>query len=223
MALEAQHSQNHCFYLYFSNKEADYDLDIHVDDKTLPHSKYPVYLGVKLQQHTKVLRCKVTARTSLIRCLASTSWGTSGSTLRTGAMTIVLSAAEYDCPVWCHSFHAQKLDMSLNETLRIVSGCPHAIPMHYLPVICGIAPFNLCREAATWALIAEVRASPDHLLHNCISIMVDSGNQLLKFQHPFQRHAQSLFTNPQIISNGVHHCHSSTGSSQHCILAYHLE
>ena len=103
--------KTHCFYLYFSNKEADYDLDIHVDDKTLPHSKYPVYLGVELQQHTKVLHCKVTARTSLLRCLAGTSWGTSGSTLCTGAMTIVLSAAEYACPVWCHSSHAQKLDM----------------------------------------------------------------------------------------------------------------
>ena len=116
------------FAFHLNNKEADCDLDVWMDGKALPHSKYPVYLGVQLdqsltyRQHIEGLHCKVAARNCLLHCLAGTSWGASTSTLCTGDMGIVISAAEYACPVWYCGVHIQKLDMCLNETFRILSG-----------------------------------------------------------------------------------------------------
>ena len=115
-------------------------------------------------------------------------------------MAIVLTSAEYACLVWCCSTHAQKLDMCLNETLRIVSGCLRTMHTHYLPVICRIAPFNLRQEATNRALVTKVGAFLDHILHKCLSTVADSGNKCLNPWHYFQRHAQSLIMNPQPIN-----------------------
>ena len=85
--------------------------------------------------------------------------------LRTGALALVYSAAEYAAPAWCRSTHVKKLDVTLNDTLRIVNGCLRPTPVKYLPVHSGIAPPALRREHHTSTLIKKALLNTTHLLH----------------------------------------------------------
>ena len=84
--------------------------------------------------------CKVNARNGLLRCLAGSSWGAYTSTLRTGALALVYSADEYASPAWCRSTHTRKLDVALNDTMRIITGCMRPTETTFLPVLAGITP-----------------------------------------------------------------------------------
>ena len=109
---------------HLNNREANRHLKIFVRESLLPHQSHPTYLGVKLdRQHLEGLRSKVSARNSLIRCLAGTSWGAKTLTLHISALAVAYSAAEYAVPAWCQSKHTRKLDVALNDTMRIITGC----------------------------------------------------------------------------------------------------
>ena len=66
---------------------------------------------------------KVSARNSILKKLANSKWGTDASTIRTTALALCYSAAEYACPVWGRSAHAPKIDPSLNSACRAITGC----------------------------------------------------------------------------------------------------
>ena len=42
--------------------------------------------------------------------------------MRTAALFLIYSTAEYCAPVWCRSAHTQLIDSVLNDALRIVTG-----------------------------------------------------------------------------------------------------
>ena len=146
-------------------------LKIFVRGSLLPHQSHSTYLGVKLdrlltyRQHLEGLRSKVSARNSLIRCLAGTSWGAKTSTLRISALAVAYSAAEYAVPTWCRSKHTRKLDVALNDTMRIITGCLQPTPTECLPVLAGIPPPNLHRVELTSKFVNKVVASEHHPLH----------------------------------------------------------
>ena len=117
------------------------------------------------KQHIEALRGKVASRNNLLRRLAGSSWGAYTSTLRTGALALVYSAAEYAAPAWCRSTHVKKLDVTLNDTMRIVNGCLRPTPVKYLPVLSGIAPPALRRERHTAKLVKKALLDTSHLLH----------------------------------------------------------
>ena len=84
--------------------------------------------------------------------------------LRTGALALVYSAAEYAAPAWCSSTHVNKMDVTLNDTMRIVNACYLLpTPVKYLPVLSGIAPPALPREHHTSMLIKKALLSTSHL------------------------------------------------------------
>ena len=58
--------------------------------------------------------------------------------------------------------------MSLNYTLRIITGCLQPTPVEQLPIFAGIPPAELRRRAASLALVHRVM-DPDHLLHHTIT------------------------------------------------------
>ena len=131
---------------HLNTKEARRKLSVNLNGSPLPQNPTPTYLGVQLdrqltfKQHLESLHAKVSSRNNLIRRLAGSSWGASPSTLRTGALALVYSAAEYAAPLWCRSSHTKKLDTTLNDTLRIITGCLKPTPSEFLPVLSGIAP-----------------------------------------------------------------------------------
>ncbi|KAJ3585483.1 hypothetical protein NHX12_014202 [Muraenolepis orangiensis] len=75
---------------HLCNREARRELEISVENKPLEFQQAPKYLGVRLdrtlsyKQHLDEVRAKVTARVSLIRRLAGTTWGASAKLIHKG-------------------------------------------------------------------------------------------------------------------------------------------
>ena len=95
----------------------------------LTHCNLPVYLGVTLDRtlsykaHIEKTKKIVGTRNNIIRKLRNSKWGPTPTTLRSSALALCYSAAEYACPVWERSTHAKKLSATLNETCRMITGC----------------------------------------------------------------------------------------------------
>ena len=182
---------------HLNTKEANRQLSVNVNGNPLPHTPTPTYLGVKLDRqltfkpHLDSLRAKVSARNNLLRRLAGTTWGARAPTLRTGALALVYSAAEYAAPAWCRSSHTPKLDTTLNETMRIITGCLRSTPTDLLPVLAGIAPPSIRREHYTQQLVNKALQERTHPLHQTIQ-NTQPERQRLRSRRPFSRHADTL-------------------------------
>ena len=106
----------------------------------------PTYLGVKLDRaltyrhHLEALPKKLFTRVSLLRRLAGSEWGADAKTLRTAALFLIYSTAEYCAPAWCRSAHTHLIDSVPNDALRIATGCLRPTPMDNLPVLSSIQP-----------------------------------------------------------------------------------
>ncbi|TKS82867.1 hypothetical protein D9C73_016976 [Collichthys lucidus] len=92
--------------------------------------------------------------------------------------------------VLSRSTHIQKLDAALNTALRTVSGCLRATPTNQLPILAGIAPAEVRREAATLALTRKAQLNEFHLLHKAVTETPQCAR--LKSWRPFAIHAQEL-------------------------------
>ncbi|XP_071505175.1 uncharacterized protein [Diadema antillarum] len=105
---------------HLKSRDANRKLKVHWYGKRLEHIDKPVYLGVTLDRtlsfkdHVSKTKAKVGARNNILRKLANSKWGTDPGTIRSTALAMCYSAAEYACPVWGRSSHAKKLDPVLN-------------------------------------------------------------------------------------------------------------
>ena len=184
------------FHLH--NREAKRELKVCNIGKTLPFCPVPTYLGVKLDRsltyrpHLEALRKKLSARVSLLRRLAGTGWGASAKTLRTAALSLVYSTAEYCAPVWCRSVHIRLIDSVINDALRIVTGCLRPTPSVYLPVLSGIQPAELRRQGATLSLANRSSLDPDYILHGQFHESQDVCRERLKSRRSFVPAARKL-------------------------------
>ena len=92
---------------HLRNRETKRKLDIKWCNKELLHTSHPVYLGVTLdrtlsyKQHIMKVKGKTAARNNIRKKLSNTKWGTSPSTIKTAALALSYSTAEYACPVTC--------------------------------------------------------------------------------------------------------------------------
>ena len=121
-----------------------------------------------------------------------TGWGASAKTLRTAALSLVYSTAEYCAPVWCRSAHTRLIDSVLNDALRIVTGCLRPTPSVYLPVLSGIQPAELRRQGATLSLANRSSLDPDHILHGQFHESQDVCRERLKSRQSFVPAARKL-------------------------------
>lgn len=157
---------------HLRNREARRELDITWQGKQLQHCPTPVYLGVTLdrtlsfKKHCHKTRLKVSSRNNILRKLTATTWGASPHVLRTSALALCMSAAEYASPVWSASSHTKQIDIAINETIRILSGCMKPTPVDKLYPIVGIAPPTIRRAVAADAERAKQINDPRHPLHN---------------------------------------------------------
>jgi len=182
---------------HFNNKEAKRGLKVNFNNETLPFCSNPKYLGVMLdrsltyRRHLEPLHKNLTSRVALLRRLAGSGWGAGATTLRTATLALVHSTAEYCAPVWCRSAHTCLIDPTINDTLRIVTGCLHPTPADNLPILSGIQPAELCRRSATLSLGHRAMES-GHLLHSALTRPSGAAAQRLKLRHPFVPAAQQL-------------------------------
>jgi hypothetical protein len=123
---------------------------------------HPKYLGVTLDRsltfktQLEKVALKVNARVNLIRKLDGTNWGCDADTMRTASLALVFSAAEYCAPVWLNSAHTHKVDVQLNNAMRLITGTVKSTELQWLPVLSNIPRPKPRREAA---LFREIKNS----------------------------------------------------------------
>lgn len=131
-----------CFHL--NSKLAKTKLEVFFNNVQLNHNPTPKYLGVTLdrtltfKKHLTNTAAKLKTRNNIVQKLASTTWGATAKTLRSAALGLVYSAAEYCAPVWLNSAHTNKIDCQLNASMRIISGTISSTPTRFLPVLSSI-------------------------------------------------------------------------------------
>ena len=121
---------------HLNNKEAKLELDVCINTSRLSFQPTTAYLGVKLdrtlsyRQHLARLRDKVMSRSALIRITCGYGMGSkSFNTSHLCPSACVYAPAEYCAPTWSRSRHTSLLDVSLNCTLRIITGCLQPTPV----------------------------------------------------------------------------------------------
>jgi len=112
---------------------------------------YTVY-----REHLTKTAGKLKNRNNLLMKLAGSTWGASTNTLRSSALALCYSAAEYCTPVWSRSAHTSQVDVQLNSTMRLISGTLRSTPIPWLPVLSNIELPALRRKAATDKLVEKI-------------------------------------------------------------------
>ena len=165
----------------------------------ITHRNLPVYLGVTLDRtmsykaHIENTKKKVRTRNNIIRKLRNSKWGATPTTLRSSALVLCYSAAEWVCPVWERATHANKLNATLNETCRMIIGCLKLTNTNSLPILAGIAPSDT-RRAVT-SLTERTRQTTDerHPLNGHLGVVsrLKSRNSLIKCTEPINTTAKA--------------------------------
>ena len=111
---------------------------------------------LKGREHLTKTAGKLKNRNNLFMKLAGSTCGASANTLRSSALALCYSAAEYCAPVWSRSAHTSRVDVQLNSTMRLISGTLRSTPLPWLPVLSDIEPPALRRKAATDKLVKKI-------------------------------------------------------------------
>jgi len=112
----------------------------------LPASLQPAHLILKT--HIDGVKQKVFARNNILRKMSGTTWSTDPMTMRTTALSQCYSSGEYTSPVWSRSSHSKQVNVALNDTCRLVTGCMKATPTDNLYLLSGITPPSVRREVS---------------------------------------------------------------------------
>ena len=91
--------------------------------------------------------------------------GSSSSYRTNNRIGVCLSTAEYACYSWGRSRHTGRVDIALNDTCRIITGCLKATPIPCLYALAGIAPPHIRRKVAANADRCFQEDDPRHPLH----------------------------------------------------------
>ncbi|KAG7312653.1 hypothetical protein JYU34_000975 [Plutella xylostella] len=75
-------------------------------------------------------------------------------------MALVYSTAEYCAPVWKNSTHVSMVDVQLNHSMRLISGCLMPTPAYWLPALSHIAPPHIRREACLNREMVKILGNP---------------------------------------------------------------
>jgi len=102
------------------------------------------------------VRAKLKNRNNLLMKLAGSTWGASANTLRSSALALCYSSADYCTPVWSRSAHTSQVDVQLNSTMRLISGTLRSTPLPWHPVLSNIELPPLRRKAATDKLVENI-------------------------------------------------------------------
>ena len=86
---------------------------------------------------------KVATRNNLLKKLANSRWGTNARTIRTIALALCYSTAEYAAPVWERSAHAHLLNPELNQACRAITLCTLDIPLNSYLYVHWILDFKI--------------------------------------------------------------------------------
>ena len=90
---------------------------------------HPKYLGVIVERfltfrkHAHNCKTQVSTCNNVLFKLTCSRWSSNPHILRTSAFVLCFSAAEYACPVWTRSAHAQHVNSVLIDRYHIIIKC----------------------------------------------------------------------------------------------------
>ena len=157
--------------LHLKNREAKRTLEVKRNDTGLENTPHPKYLDVILdrtlsnKKHIHNTKIKVATRNNLMKKLLNSKWGFNASTIRTTALALSYSAAQYACPVWATSTHASKLDPEPNNACRSTTGCLGPTNVEELYLLAGIAPPDIRRDVCARVEKRKQETNADPSLH----------------------------------------------------------
>ena len=126
-SLRANHDKTQVTAFHLQNREAKRSLQVSWNEVDLENTDTPKYIGVTLYRtlsyktHIHNTKMKVATRNNLLKKLANSRWGINARTIRTTALALCYSTAEYVAPVWERSASCTPTEP------RIESG----MPSHY--------------------------------------------------------------------------------------------
>ena len=156
------------FHLH--NARINQELEIILNGKRLKHDNRPTYIGVTLdytitcKPHLRKVAAKTRTRNNLVPMLVGTTWGAGAKTIRTSALALCYSVAEYCAPGWRNSAHTNLVDVHLYNTTTTITGAVRCTRTDWLSVLSSIAPADIRREMATSITILRARGKPELLL-----------------------------------------------------------
>ena len=137
---------------HLRNRETKKSLQVSWNGVDLEDTDTPKYLGVTLDRmlgyktHVHNNKMKVETRNNPQKKLANSRWGTNARILRTTALALGYSTAEYAAPVWERSAYAHLLNPELNRACRAINGCLKPTNVENLYMLAGIAPPEIRRS-----------------------------------------------------------------------------
>ena len=170
-SLRASPDKTQVTVFHLRNKEANQSLKVEWNRTKLENTPHPKYLGVTLdrtlsyKEHIHNRKMKVATRNNLLRKLCNSKWGANASTIRTTALALCYSVAEYATPVWARSSHAQKLNPELNSACRAVIVCLKPTNVEELYLLAGIAPPDIRRDVCARVEKTKQETNEAHSLY----------------------------------------------------------
>ena len=151
-SLRANPDKTQVTAFHLRNREAKRSLQVSWNGVALENTDTPKYLGVTLDRtlsyktHIHNTKLKVATRNNLLNKLTYSRWGTNARTIRTTALALCYSTAEYAAPVWERSAYAHLLNPELNQACRAITGCLKPTNVDNLYFLAGIAPPEIRRS-----------------------------------------------------------------------------
>ena len=106
------------------------------------------------------------------------------------------------CIVWCRSAHTRLIDRSINDALRLVTGCLQPTPTDNLCVLAGIQISELRRKRVTLSLARDAQ-DPKHILYERLLYPPYGGHRQLKFRRLFVPAAIDLLNDIDVLSTNA--------------------
>ncbi|KAL4100858.1 hypothetical protein QTP88_020887 [Uroleucon formosanum] len=185
---------------HLRNRCANRILNVYWDETKITNTQCPKYLGITLDRsltyrfHCENTKHKIITRNGILRKLSGSTWDCNPHVLRTTALALCFSAVEYASPVWGRSSHTKKVDVALNESCRLITGCLKNTPVEQLYILSGIASPPIRRSTqADWER-TKITADPRHPIYGITPQL-----PRLKSRKSFMNHTKAISsTHPEV-------------------------
>ena len=135
-----------------------------IDGQELRNDPKPVCLGVTLDRklsmfdHVRLVRENAISKLSIVKRLASTSWGAKPNVLRTLYLGAVRSQMEYSLPVQIYASNTalETLDTVQNQALRLICGTFRTAPTAAAEIMANVPPLSIHRQKSRYHCLRVV-------------------------------------------------------------------